>query len=186
MKIQRPEAERVRTAVAAVLACLVVLSSGCALTQRAKGRPGAMVVVEQTGGMKVKGELVGVRSDALVLDTKKGPATIPISGIESVWTVKKMSGDGRTALAVGGLVGGIALGAVTGRAVTKNSNDWGDAIGVGSLCLLGGMIVGEGVAVLIGTRTHKGTVYDFKNKSQEEVERVLADLRKISRVPDYR
>ena len=78
------------------------------------------------------------------------------------------------------------MGAVTGRAVTKNSNDWGDAIGVGSLCLLGGMIVGEGVAVLIGTRTHKGTVYDFKNKSQEEVERVLADLRKISRVPDYR
>jgi hypothetical protein len=179
-------AERMRTAVAVVLACLAVLSSACTWGSQAKKRSGASVVVQQTGGAEIKGELVGVRSEGLVLGTKKGAATIPISEVKSLWTVKKMSNEGRTALALGGLIGGTALGVGVGRAATKNSSDWGDAIGVGSLCIFGGMLVGEGVAVLIATRTKKGSVYDFKNKSPEEVELILTDLRKLARVPDYR
>jgi hypothetical protein len=62
----------------------------------------------------------------------------------------------------------------------------GDAIGLGSLFLFRGVLVGEGIAVLIATRTHKGVVYDFRNKSSEEVELMLADLKKLARVPDVR
>lgn len=186
MKIQRPVAGQMRAAAAVILMCLAVFSSACALTRQAKKRSGANVVVQQTGGARIKGELVGVRSEGLVLDTKKGAVSIPISDIKSLWMVEKMSNEGRTAWAVGGLAGGIALGVGAAKASHVQPNDWGDSIALGGAFLLGGMIVGEGIAVLIATRTKKGTVYDFENKSPEEIELILTDLRKLARVPDYR
>ncbi len=97
-----------------------------------------------------------------------------------------MTTDGKVALAIGGLIGGAALGVGAAKASNLQPNDMGDAIGLGSLFLLGGMIVGEGLAAWIGTRTHKGTVFDLKNRSPEEVELMLTELRKLARVPDYR
>jgi hypothetical protein len=186
MTIQRLRAERMGTAAAVILVCLAVFTSACSLARQTKKHTGATIVVLQTGGEKIKGELVGVRPDALVLDTKRGGTTIPLSDIRSVWTVKKMSNDAKTALAIGGLFGGIALGVGAAKLSNIETDDMGDAIGLGSLFLFGGILVGEGVAVLIGTRTKKGDVYDLTNSSPEEIELMLADLRKIARVPDYR
>jgi hypothetical protein len=186
MTIPRLRAERMGTAAAVILVCLAVFTSACALARQTKKRTGATIVVLQTGGAEIKGELVGVRPDALVLDTKKGGTTIPLSDIRSLWTVKRMSKEGRTAWAVGGLFGGIALGVGAAKLSKIEPDDMGDSIALGSAFLLGGMFVGEGIAVLIATRTKKGDVYDFTNRSPEEIELMLADLRKIARVPDYR
>src|SRR5512143_3893046 len=86
--VRLPMAKGMRIGVAVVLACLVGLSGGCALARQAKRRPGTNVVVLQTGGTKVRGELVGVRPEGLVLDTKNGPAAVPKSEIECLWTKK--------------------------------------------------------------------------------------------------
>jgi hypothetical protein len=186
MTIFQPRTERPGTAVVVILACLAVLTSACSLARQTKKRTGETIVVLQTGVAEIKGELVGVRPDALVVDTKKGGTTIPLSDIKSLWTVKKMSNEGKTAWALGGLFGGIALGVGAAKLSKIEPDNMGDAIGLGSVFLLGGMIVGEGIAVLIATRTKKGTVYDLNNKSPEEMELILADLRRIARVPDYR
>ncbi len=177
---------RTRTTVAVVVAFLAALSGDCALAGRGKRPRGADVVVQQTGGVKVKGELIGVRPDALVLSTKKGAATVLLSDIESVWTLKEMSVDGKVALALGGLVGGAALGVGAAKAVDVSAHDLGEAIGLGALFVLGGIVAGEGLAAYIGTRKHKGTVFDLKNKSPEEVGQILTELRRLARVPDYR
>lgn len=152
MRIERPMAEPAGTAVVAILACVALLSGACSMARQAKKRLGATVVVQEIKGEETKGELVGVRLDALVLDTKKGAATIPVSDIRSVWTVKKMSHEGRTAWAMGGLVGGIALGAGAAKASGIQPDDMGDSIGLGAAFLLGGMLVGEGVVALIVTK----------------------------------
>ena len=65
-------------------------------------------------------------------------------------------------------------------------SDMGESIGLGSVFLFGGMLIGEGVAVLIATRTHKGNIYEFENKPPGEIELMLTDLRKLARVRDYR
>jgi hypothetical protein len=186
MRIQRPVAGRTGTAVVAILACGALLSGACSMARQAKKRSGTTVVVQQIKGAEIKGELVGVRLDALVLDAKKGAVTIPISDIKSVWTVKKMSTEGRTAWGLGGLFGGIALGVGAAKASGIHPEEMGDSIAIGSAFLLGGLLIGEGTAVLIATKTHKGAVFNFTGKVPGEVELMLADLRKLARVPDYR
>lgn len=177
-----------RMIVAVCLGGLVALSSTCAWRTQAKKRSGANIVVQRAEGVKIKGELVGVRSDGLVLETKEGAATIPITEIESLWTVKKMSSRSqRASIGMGGLIGGIG-GFVAAKMSHIKPSDMGDSIALGELFLVGGMVVGAGVAalVVIVTRTSKGDVYDFKNKSEEKIEAMLTDLRKQARVPDYR
>ncbi len=182
MKIQR----EMRMAIAVSLACLVAFQGGCTWGRVAKKRSGAEVVVRQTGGAEIKGELVGVSLEGLVLETKKGAAKIPVADIESLWTVKRMSGDGQTAVILTGLVGGIALGVGAAKASGIEPDNMGDSIALGGAFLLGGMLVGLGGAALIAKGKRKGDVYDFRNKPQGEIELLLRDLRKLARVPSYR
>jgi hypothetical protein len=170
----------------AILACLTAFQSGCVLALvpaiEAGGRKGFDVVVSQVEGFQ-KGELVGVKADGLVIMTKIGVVTVALSEITSVRVIKKMN------RVSGGLIGAVA-GGLAGIGVAKLSNvqadDWGDAIGKGSLFIFGGMVPGAVAGALLADQLAKDEVYILKNKSGGEIEKILAQLRKRAGVTDYR
>jgi hypothetical protein len=145
---------------------------------------GATVVVT-TGGGAVKGELIGVREDGIVLMSEKGDNTILISEIDNVRIVRHapILGLGLLGLAVGGAVGFLAAPHIQnedplGEGLVKLVKDFAyTSIG----CIIG-IGAGVGTALAIG----KDKVIIFKGRTKEENTTALNGLRKEARVSDYR
>jgi hypothetical protein len=177
-----------------------VLQSSCSLLPyRQGGQPdtkasahkGAEVVVTLIESSQ-RGELVSVEADGLVITTESGitnnpgsrssTVTLACSDIKSVRVIKNKH------IASGALVGaivGIPLGVVAAKVSGVEADDWGDAIGKGSLFLGGGMLFGAAAGILLATAFSKGEVYVLEHKSNEEIEKILIQLNKRARVKDH-
>ena len=202
MKIGQPVRNKMGIITVLALACCALLQSMCSLALRQEGRQitekasvskGADVVVTLSEGFR-KGELVAVGAGGLTLAMESGidgpwsqahpenRVTLPLSDIQSVRIIRKM----RTANA--GLFGamlGIPIGVVAAKVSGVEADDLEGAIGKGSLFLLGGMLVGVAASILLSDPLAKDETYVLRGKSGEEIEKILAQIKKRARVENY-
>jgi len=199
MKIGQPVRNRIGIITVLVLACCALLQSTCALALHREGsqinektsvNKGAEVVVTLIEGFR-RGELVGVGAGGLILAMESGidglrsqahpenRFTLSLSDIQSVRIIKKM----RTVNAglIGALVG-IPIGVVAAKVSGVEADDLNDAIGKGSLFLFGGMLAGAAASILLADPLAKDETYVLRGKSQEEIEKILVQLKKRARI----
>ena len=158
--------------VATVLALLILVLPG-ALS--ARERRGANLVITLKDGHFVTGELIAVKPDSLLLLAEKDES-VDLAGIRSIRIVRKSKArlGGVYGILAGTLIGGIEV-ALEGGARVE--------IGLGIVFggILGG-IVGLGVGAIAGT----DKTIQLEGKSESEVRKALAYLRKKSRIRDYK
>jgi outer membrane lipoprotein SlyB len=173
-----------------VTSCAAIFKGSRSKLDLASVRKGAEVVVTLIQGSR-RGELVGVEADGLVIATGSGMDspwsqshaenrfTLPFSDIKSVRIIKKM----RTVNAglIGALVG-IPMGVVAAKALGHKTDDMGAAIGRGSLFLSGGMAAGAVAGILLADALAKDETYVLKGQSNEEIEKILVQLKKRARI----
>ncbi|MGA2362517.1 MAG: hypothetical protein ABSG73_08640 [Candidatus Aminicenantales bacterium] len=165
---------------------LVILMAGAPGLLRGADRwRGADVTVRTISGEITKGELIGVREDAVVVLAGLSEKTLMVAEIESVRIARKSPTF--VCVVLGGFVGGIAAGLIARRPSTT------DDLGTGlkrffgyplwlSVGLVAGALSGIGIAQAIG----KDKVIVFKDRPAAEVEAGLKALRNEARIPKYK
>lgn len=165
--------------VAAVLPSLMLVLPG---SLSARGRHGAAVVITLKDGQSVSGELIAVKPDSLLLFVGKDE-TVDLAGISSVRIVRRS----RALLgAVCGFVAGVAGTAIYASAQEEVEDPWTgfwqgmSVIGAGLLFIGSGTGLGIGAGLLAG----KDKTIWLEGRSEPEVARALAYLRRRARIRD--
>lgn len=171
-----------KTGFLVISLCLGVVSG----TLAAKERHGADMILAMTNGRAVKGELIAVKKDSLVLLTSsfRLAESIYISEVRSIKIAKK-SNAGNGAI-IGFLVGGVT-GALLGSEIGKYRGgllnfSTASTIGGGAL----GGLVGAGGGLLIGSHIKEWELYNIERESPEGIKMILDRLRQKARVADFR
>jgi len=150
----------------------------------AKERKGAELIIQKIDGQRVRGELIAVKKNSLLLkDYYSGTdATVGIDDIRVITIVKKSK------LLEGGLIG-LLLGAVVGYAVGYPQ---GSEIGISfSKAEAGGIgaAIGGGIGALIGVGIGAAIRADkeiqIEGRSDSEIKWYLEKLRKKARIKNY-
>ena len=165
------------------------LPEGSQRAPKAFVRKGAEVVVTLIQGSR-RGELVGVEADGLVIVTDGMDSpwsqlhpdnrfTLAFSDIKSVRIINKMK---KMNVGLLGALVGIPMGVVAAKVSGVEASDMNDAIGKGSLFLLGGMVAGAVTGILLADPLAKDETYVLQGKSKEEIEKILVQLKKRARI----
>lgn len=161
---------------AAALIGLFVASPGFLAAQ---GRRGANIVVTLKDMSQVGGELVAVKPDSLLVLSYVGKdESLRLADIESV-TMKGKS-KGGTGFGVGFLVGGIAGGVMAAKLIKDHRTEMPTFTAIVMPLLTGSLAGLIGLGVGSATRS-KGTI-QIAGISEEELARVLTDLRRRARL----
>jgi hypothetical protein len=161
--------------VATCLAWLVFMP--CQVEAGGKAQGAKVIITLKKAPEGIKGELIGVRNDAVVIGTYDGAArTLAISDILKIRILR------RSAAVPGILIGGLAGGA-TGKLVYPKGRSLVDVRIVYIVC---GALIGAAAGGLIGGGFSADTVYDLTRTTPSYVEHIVTELRKKARVPDYR
>jgi len=146
----------------------------------AKERRGAKLSVWKIGDQKIKGELIAVKEDSLLLLESESGAdvSVNIKDIAEIRTVNKASVT--TGAVFGILIGGV-IGVFwpIGTSVASDGEESG---------IMAGILIGSGVAlisVLIGHMAGSKR-YVFSVMTDQEIQEALDYLRKKARVRDYK
>ena len=149
----------------------------------AKERRGAKLIVTKLDGQLIKGELIAVKPNSLLLlDTEGKDESIDIADIRVITIVKK-SKVGKGAL-YGLLIGGV-IGVVEGIREGKD----GFIFSSSELAAMGGLVFGLLGALLgagIGAVVGKDKTIHFEGMTDSEIEEALEKLRKKARIRDYK
>jgi hypothetical protein len=159
--------------VATCLAWLVFMP--CQVEAGGKPQGAKVLITLKQASEGVKGELIGVRSDAVVIGMDDGAArTLAISDILKIRILRRSA-------AVPGILVGVLAGGGTGKLVSpKGGLDFSE------IYILCGALIGGAAGGLIGGGFSADTVYDLTRTTPSYVEHLVAELRKKARVPDYR
>jgi hypothetical protein len=154
----------------------------------AQGRRGAEVVVNQKYGNPVKGELVAVKKDSILLlkSEAQQDVSVNISEISSITVIKKpkILESAGLGLLIGGGVGALAgLASGTGNFfgfhnVSAGNKAAGLGLCGGGIGLVGGLIYGM-------AKRHEEKL-QIEGKSDPEVQVILKQLASNARVRDFR
>ena len=149
----------------------------------AKERRGAKLIVTKTNGQQIKGELITVKPNSLLLlNTEGKDESIDIADIKVITIVKK-SKVGKGAL-YGLLIGGV-IGALEGIREGKDAFIFSSSelAAMGALVFgLLGALLGAGIEAVAGT----DKTIQIEGKSDLEIEEALDKLRKKARIRDYK
>lgn len=161
--------------IVAALSLLLVSAPGASMGREDRG---ATLVVTLKDGQRVKGELLAVKPDSLLILKKASGegATVDIADISTVRIVRKS----RTLL--GGVVGLLAGGGA--GALWGLSAHGADRETPGFNALLGIIVIGAPATVLglvIGTAVGLDPVMVFEGRPAEEVQRSLSKLGRMAR-----
>jgi len=149
----------------------------------AKERRGVDLVITKKDGQVVKGELIVVKENSLLLKEREsgGDVSVDIEHISFIRIVKK-------SIAVWGFrVGGAVVGAAIGCAVGGSLFDgegglnYGTTIGVGLSVALLGTLMGAVIGAAMGT----DKTIQIAGKSDSEIKEALEYLRKKARVTNF-
>jgi len=159
------------------LICLAAMTQGL---QAAAKESGARVVVTMApGSPPVRGELIGVRADAIVVQPKEGEArTVALQDIKTISVQRKKK-----------VLLGIAIGALAGGSIVYalSYGAYHDEF-LGGIAITGYSSAGAGVGGLIGglTGASPGSkTYDLAAMSEAEINSLMAVLRNKARVRGY-
>lgn len=159
----------------------------------AKERRGADLVIYKTDGQLVKGELIAVKENSLLLkESSSGADVMAIVGdMKTIIIVKKSRALEQGALGL--LIGGV-VGFATGSAILYTKKFFGIRGGLSPPDVydhhsrpygLVGAASGAVAGVMAGTSAGKDKTIRIEGKSYTEIKKVLDYLRKKSRVPDF-
>ncbi|MCK4762793.1 MAG: hypothetical protein KAW12_11415 [Candidatus Aminicenantes bacterium] len=144
-----------------------------------KEKVGATIVVTKVDGQEVKGELLKVKNDSLLLLVPESLAKVTI-GIDEIDTIfiKSKSKKGNGGLL--GLVAGGAVGFLLVNSALQGVNDGSEGIfpvvaGVG--CAAVGFIIGSGLS----RAASKSKTYRIKGKFPIQIKSILKKLNKKAR-----
>jgi len=148
----------------------------------AKERRGADLVIQKSDGQQIKGELIAVKeSSLLLLEHDSGADATCVVGEIKTTTIVKKSKRGKGALygfGLGAIGGGLAGGLlVEPEESTRVNNALFGVIFLGAIGALTGLIVGG----FLG----KDKTIQIEGKSEAEIKRILDDLRKKARIPNF-
>jgi hypothetical protein len=170
--------------VAAIGLALLLLSLPTWLS--ARERRGANLVVTLKDGQQIKGELIAVKPDSLLLlDSAGADQSVDLAGIRSVRIVRRSK-------ALLGAACGLLAGLV-GTAIFASGQEEPDdpleAIGegmevAGAAVAYGG--IGLGLGIGGGLLAGKDKTIQLEGKSESDRARALADLRGRARIRDYK
>ncbi len=153
----------------------------------AKERRGAELVVKKKYGQWVRGELIAVKENSLLLLSISGAdVSVDIGDINVIEIIRKP----KTLLGAGlGFFVGGGVGALVGMEVSA-AYFWGGDTKEGQIrgAAIGGVIgglVGMAVGWYIGAHNNRFETILIEGKSDSEVKEALEKLRKKARVPDY-
>jgi hypothetical protein len=166
--------------VASGMALFLALPPGAEARVRTSGAK--VIIVAGQASEWIRGELIGVRSDAVVIGTAGGETrTIAIKDISSVRILRRSAAV--PGILIGGVAGGLVGAASAHHELKKDPCMW---IFLPQIFLpLSGAIVGGASGALVGALLGKDTTYDLTKKSPAEVEKFMGKLRKMARVPNY-
>jgi len=156
--------------VAAVVALMLVLPGALS----ARERRGANIIVTLKDGHFSAGELIAVKPDSLLLLAGKDES-VDLIGIRSIRIVIKSKAR------LGGACGLLAGALISGLSGANDPLPGGARLAIVAGAVLGG-IVGLGVGAIAGT----DKTIQLEGKSESEVRKALAYLRKKSRIRDYK
>jgi hypothetical protein len=181
-----------------------LMSISCAslrrLEQKREGRRkkhGANLVILKKDGQAIKGELITVKPNSLLLlDTEGKDVSVDIEEIKVITVVKKS----KALLGVGtGLLGGAGSGAVIGASLWVICLPIVAIFGEASIesfkddfqdFLWNGALIGIGVWVLLGAITGSLLGIDkaiqIEGMTDSEIQKTLGKLRKKARIRDYK
>ena len=132
-------------------------------------------VMTKQASERIKGELVGVRSDALVIETREGAGrTIEMKDISKIRVYRKSQA-----------VMGVVLGALAGVGVGYLASRGQGNIANGVYTIYVGVPLGGLVGGITGALMGAGDSYDLTSMPAAEVDKLIVRLRKKARVPDY-
>jgi len=144
---------------------------------------GAKLIVTKLDGQLIKGELIAVKPNSLLLlDTEGKDVSVGIAEIKVIRIVKKSkAGKGALyGLLIGGVIG-VAAGSIGGKDDYMFSSSALAAIG-GLAFGLYGALLGAGIGAVVGTDKK----IQIEGKSDLEINDVLEKLRKKARIRDYK
>ena len=174
----------------ALVLVITFMGMNCATYEKGEGinlepgqEPGAKVIIQKKDGRQVKGELIAVKQNSLLLlDTEGKDESIDIADIRVITIVKK-SKVGKGAL-YGLLIGGV-IGALEGIREGKD----GFIFSSSELAAMGGLVFGLLGALLgagIGAAAGKDKTIQIEGMSDSEIQEALDKLRKKARIRDYK
>ena len=178
MIIKKTFGGSIRGVLAVGLIWLLALSPGLHAAGRTSGAKVSVATIQ--GSESIKGEVIGVREDAVVLATEGGETrTIAIKDISSVRVYRRSA-------VLWGILGGLRAGGAVGYGLSASEykDEWlgGLAIllysGIGAV--VGGTIGGVTAGVLSADKT-----YELTTMSAAEIDKLMAKLRKMARVKNY-
>jgi len=149
----------------------------------AKERRGAKLRVTKLDGQLIKGELIVVKPNSLLLlDTEGKDVSVGIEDIKVIRIVKKSkAGKGALyGLLIGGVIG-VATGSMGGKDDYLFSSSALAAIG-GLAFGLYGALLGAGIGAVAGT----DKTIQIEGMTDLEIQEALDYLRKKARIPDYK
>jgi hypothetical protein len=162
--------------------CLMALSGNLA----AKERHGANTVITKKDGRAVKGELIAVKMDSILLLISPWgiDGSIGISDISSIRIAKKSK-------ALIGAISGSLLGGLAGAYIGQEVGEYhGGLLDFSTaFTIIGGAIgvlAGGGGGLLIGSHVKDWEKFDIEGKSPEGIKMILERLRSRARVPNFR
>ncbi|MFX0211366.1 MAG: hypothetical protein ACFFDT_35630 [Candidatus Hodarchaeota archaeon] len=141
-------------------------------------KTGADLIIQRTDGTQVRGELIAVKENSLLLLERDSGADMSVDSSEiRVIRIKKKSNFSQ-GFTIGFLAGG--AGGATWMAA-QGAHPKGYLIIGGGLAVAGGLLGG-----LIGSATGSGErTIQINGKSDSEIQKILEELRKKARVPHY-
>jgi len=179
--------------VAAGIAASLFLSPPSAYS-RPKRR--GVTVTLYCGAEVAKGELIGIRADAIVVLTEETEAAVPLAEIDKIRVSRGLSKTGGTIGMLVGAAAGFVIGdsyepkAPTGGTLGEQlGQSVGEAVKSLFRPFIGitlGSAAGGLLGATVGTAATKDKIILVKGRSEAEVGADLDELRKKARVPDYR
>jgi len=158
----------------------------------ANERRGAELVIQKVDGQQIRGELIAVKKNSLLLLNSEGAdVSVDIKDIVTINVIKgsKLLVGAGLGLLIGGSAGalwGLILGSdepyeseEPGEVVTRKASQKALTIGI-----LFGLIGTIGGGIMGGTAGADETIW-IKGKSLQELESVLKKLKSKARFPDY-
>ena len=148
----------------------------------ANERRGAKIVIQKKDGQQVRGELLVVKKDSLLLLSDFWTdVSVDIKDVKVIKIVRKSKA--KIGLLAGGALGAL-LGLMTYKKPVKKGMitlDFGPEYVAGGGGLLGGLI-----GLCIGAGIGADETIQIEGKSDSEIKEVLEKLRKKARIRDYK
>jgi len=142
-----------------------------------KERKGAALIIQKKDGQQVRGELIAVKQNSLLLlDTDGIDVSVIIEDIKVITVLKKFTSS-KGAL-YGFLIGGV-IGAALGYTADPDTPP-----GRGTTAAIFGLSAGL-LGTLIGVAAGVNDKIQIEDKSDSEIQEILEKLRKKARVKNY-